>query len=178
MSQLPVVVVLAGVASGCASLEITHTNDSNADGLHFYRPSPYIAVSTGDKGCQVSMLFLPNPDQEYVVKAHSGLGTVSFKPTLADGWNLTGLDSTVDSKANELLKNAAAFVPGVKGGAEAGVPEPPFTCPVGLYRLKMSCLKADAAGGGKLEGNPCLTSIFKEIVAVVPKGPAAPPAGK
>ncbi|HYV65478.1 MAG TPA: hypothetical protein VE964_04495 [Myxococcales bacterium] len=178
MSKTIGTALVVAVMGGCARLEIKPAADANTEGLHFYRPAPYVVISNGDKGCQINVIYLPNPDQEFVIVPHAGLGSVAFKPTLQDGWNLTAIDSTVDSKGVDLLNAIASFIPGA-GKAAGGAPEAAPTCPIGLYRLSMQCLRSSAAGGPKTEASECLSPIFKETIAARERErkPAAPPAG-
>ena len=55
---------------------------------------------------------------EYVIIPHYWIGSVALKPTLADGWNLTGFDSTIDTKIPETLNALAA---GLKAATPGGV---------------------------------------------------------
>jgi len=70
--------------------------------------------------------------QENIIQAKSWIGSVTFNPTLENGWNLTGLNATADSKTAELLTSVAGFIPKSllsTGGAEPGQIKP------GMYRL-------------------------------------------
>ena len=97
---------------GCAHLDI-HKVDNRKDpdeyGLRFYRSRPYLLVTLSDKGCTATFEYLPDYSQEYILHPHCWLGSLSLKPTLKDGWNLTAFDSTVDTKIPETI-NAFAGV--------------------------------------------------------------------
>ncbi len=118
----------------CSSIEVKPVGPQNKDatGLRFYRPWPYLWVTSGANGaCAVQVVYLPRTDQEYVVRATAGLGSVSFKPVLADGWNLTSLDGQVDSKAAEVLTGLGGIA-GALAAKKVGVREAAGVA-VGLY---------------------------------------------
>ena len=84
----------------------------------------------------ISITQLPDYNEEYSIHINAGLGTNASSVELTDGWNLTGLDVNVDSKATELIgavTNAAtsiaamAAVPGVTTSVKAN------DVPLGLY---------------------------------------------
>jgi hypothetical protein len=132
-------VALALASLACASVTVRRlTSDmDSAPGIRFYRPAPYVLVEpvaaeggSAPGAVKVSIIWLPDYTQQYVIEAKPGLGSVSFNPTLTDGWNLTGFDATVDSKTAELLTAAPGLVP----RGPTGVGQPPKICP-GIYRL-------------------------------------------
>ena len=140
LSIAPIVLPLVS----CAEVTIRKATE-NAEGLRFYRPAPYLQVSeaadTTDGGSksggaqatrlQFSIVWLPDYKQEYIVQSRPGFGSVTFKPTLADGWNLTGMEASMDSKTAEILTALAGLLPKATGRAKpTGGP-----CP-GLYRLE------------------------------------------
>lgn len=122
-------------ATGCAHLTFQSAAVHNepwyqrwfaeSDGIHYYRPKPYVLITetqaTKDTGasCGVDIKYLPDYSQEYVIVPHYWIGSVALKPTLADGWNLTNLDSTVDTKVPETLNAFAALMTAVPKGAVA-----------------------------------------------------------
>ena len=53
------------------------------------------------------------------MKQSAGIGTVQVKPTLQDGWMLTSLDATADSKVSDSLQALASLV-GSALGASSG----------------------------------------------------------
>jgi len=123
---------------------VTDKVTDNTEGLRFYRPAPYLQVSeaadTTDGGSksggaqatrlQFSIVWLPDYKQEYIVQSHPGFGSVTFKRTLADGWNLTGMEASMDSKTAEILTALAGLLPKATRAQPTGGP-----CP-GLYRLE------------------------------------------
>jgi uncharacterized membrane protein YfcA len=124
-------VILLCSAFACTSLEVKRAGPKD-EGLRFNRPWPYLWVtSAANGGCTVQVLWLPRTDEEYVVRATAGLGSVIFKPVLTDGWNLTSLDGQVDSKAAEVL-TAIGGIAGALVGKKAATAGP-GNIEVGLY---------------------------------------------
>jgi hypothetical protein len=145
-----VAVACAAVLLGCASVTIKKA-EGEEEGLRFYRPWPYAWVTAGEGGgCTVQVVYLPRVDQEFVIQAKPGIGSVTFKPVLADGWNLTSLDGQADSKGAEVLSGfiaagAGAFKQGfLAGPADEGIE-------VGLYVLEFGS-RAAAPGSGTVTG--------------------------
>jgi hypothetical protein len=136
---------------GCASVAVRKVSAGDTDsleGVRFYRPAPYLVVSASSsdskqtsaqaaKGSstetlQYAVVWMPDLSQEYVIQVKSGLGSVTFNPTLENGWNLTGLNATTDSKTAELLTALTGLVPKTLTSA-AGL-KPAKVVP-GMYRL-------------------------------------------
>jgi hypothetical protein len=138
-----ILVAIASVGTwGCAHLTFETVQQwrepwykrwiSGDDGIHYYRPKPYLLVTesltekpraAGGKpekteSCVAEIKYLPDYTQEYVIVPHYWLGSVALKPTLADGWNLTNFDSTVDTKVPETI---TAFANLAKAAAPGGV---------------------------------------------------------
>ncbi len=123
----------AAAAAGCAHLTFQSAAVHNepwyqrwfaeSDGIHYYRPKPYVlitetlATKDASASCVVDIKYLPDYSQEYVIVPHYWVGSVALKPTLADGWNLTNLDSTVDTKVPETLNAFAALMTAVPKAA-------------------------------------------------------------
>jgi hypothetical protein len=73
-------------------------------GVRFFRPYPYLWITASDKGaCQMSIVYLPKMDEEYIITADAGIGSVNMGPHLTNGWSLTALTAGADSKANEMV---------------------------------------------------------------------------
>jgi hypothetical protein len=156
--------------AGCANLtfeEISTTTDqagnvigtttADVGGITYYRPAPYLKVDAGAQGgCVGTLVWLPDYSKQYKITPHYWLGTVSLKPTLADGWNLTALDSTVDTKIPETITAITGGIANLENAAKpaaVGQEEPPkpggfnsfnprtgkeeLTGP-GLYRIELS----------------------------------------
>lgn len=134
VSALTLIICVATGAAGCAHLTFqsaaVHDQPwyqrwfAQSDGIHYYRSKPYVLVTETkatngtDSSCIVDIKYLPDYSQEYVIIPHYWIGSVALKPTLADGWNLTNLDSTVDTKVPETLN---AFASIMKSAAPGGM---------------------------------------------------------
>lgn len=142
---------------GCASIEVVKITDENratAEGIRYWRPAPYLTVfGEKDGTCSVKIIYLPDPSEEYAIRATAGFGAASLKPTLANGWNLTAFDSSVDSKAADVL---GAFSKAVSpaGARTEEKPAQYTTIRPGLYRIKMD------GKSGSLALDP--TGVFKD----------------
>ncbi len=129
-----------GLLLGCASVEVEKLTDGNratAKGIRFWRPALYLAVSAEKDGASSGkLIYLPDPREEYIMRETAGFGSASVKPTLTDGWNLTALDSSVDSKAADVLGVFAKLVTPAKAGTREAK-QKRFDISPGLYRIKM-----------------------------------------
>ena len=51
------------------------------EGVRFFRPYPYLWITASDKGaCQMNIVYLPKMDEEYIITAESGIGSVTRLP--------------------------------------------------------------------------------------------------
>lgn len=102
-----ILMVVIFVTAGCARVEVTNISSDHPyrEGIRFYRPYPYLWV-TKDKGGDLkgTIHWLPNKNEEYVIKVKSGIGSVDTKFTLENGWNLTEFGETRDSKTSEMME--------------------------------------------------------------------------
>lgn len=125
ISRILLIVVVLFV-SGCSKVIVEPYDPGKyTEGLRFYRPEPYLLVSqvlAADKtptgAVQTQIVYLPNHQEEYVIRERAWLGSVSMKPTLADGWNLTALEAPVDTKIPETI---TALVGAAQSAASGGV---------------------------------------------------------
>jgi hypothetical protein len=145
--------LVAILLPGCVHLEVRPLEKGDEDkkthGVRFYRPAPYLWLAADGKGgCIPSVVYLPDPQQEFIMRIAPfdgaiGIGTVSMKPTLQDGWNLTGLESSVDTKVPETLtaiaglaKTAMGFEVAVAGRARTELRDRTGQrLSAGLYRI-------------------------------------------
>jgi hypothetical protein len=111
--------ILIFMITGCSGVRIVKITSENPyqEGLRFYRPHPYLWV-TKDKAkdnLQGSIIWLPNKNEEYVIRVKSGMGSVDAKFTLENGWNLTGLNEIRDSKTPEMITALTGSLKDLKG---------------------------------------------------------------
>lgn len=125
------VIASAVVLCGCAGVSVTHVPPGDVSpGVHFTRSRPYLLISkqikagsgkttleetnTSEKAPATieyssSIVYLPDPSQEYTVTLQSGLGSANGSVKLADGWMLTEFGATADSKTTNLVSTAATL---------------------------------------------------------------------
>ncbi|MEL7130574.1 MAG: hypothetical protein AAGK23_13610 [Pseudomonadota bacterium] len=126
---------------GCSSVKISQ--GYKEDALTFYPPQPYLLVtdrfnSAGDTviGQNIQVVYLPDCANARSIKAKAGIGSVTFNPTLTNGWNLTGFESMADNQIDETIGAIAELIPsfslseGEGGGRE--------TSSSGLYQMLFS----------------------------------------
>ena len=135
--------VLLGCFS-CSSYKVTKVTQENrhtVKGLRFFMPAPYLLVAEkdllvdglttvkeGEKGkvsttekmavarkeLQCSVIYLPDPQQEYAIRTSVNANT-SIK--LKDGWRLSGINSLespdIGEKELKLLSGTQDLTPGV-----------------------------------------------------------------
>jgi hypothetical protein len=128
-------------SAGCASVAVTRlTKDADyREGIRFYRPQPYLLVSTKGSDRAAQIVWLPKKDEEYVLRVRQGLGAVDAKFALQDGWNLTEFGESRDPQTADFLGGAI----GLAKTVEALALPPSFgDLPPGLYGIEF-----DAATG-------------------------------
>lgn len=133
---LYILLLAALTVSGCAYAEVRPIRSSDVEGIRFYRPWPYLWVVKAEKGgCSLTVNYLPDTSQEYIIIPHTGVGTLKVAPTLAEGWNLTAFEVTADSKTAELV----SAITGIAGNIVAGAMPPAMQRTgfgPGLYRFE------------------------------------------
>jgi len=95
------------VTAGCARVEVNQLSSDHPyrNGIRFYRPHPYLWITKDKEGdLKGTLHWLPNKNEEYVIKVKSGIGSVDAKFTLENGWNLTEFGETRDSKTSEMIE--------------------------------------------------------------------------
>ena len=98
---------------GCASTKVIKHPDDRDTGIRFYRPKPYLVVKpsvSNSKMVEIGIDYLPDYNEEYSIHMKTGLGQNNTQLTLDHGWNLTGINVNVDTKATELLNSASGLV--------------------------------------------------------------------
>jgi nitrogen fixation protein len=133
------ILALAMTASACARVEITRLAKANdySEGIRFYRPAPYLVTSIEKDACTDRIVYLPDPEQEYLIRVHSGLGTVDAKATLENGWNLIALGEARDSKIPETITAVGGLLTALTPKAELrpGERTTEATCKPGIVKL-------------------------------------------
>ena len=102
-----ILTILFCLVAGCARVDITKISPDHPyqGGIRFYRPHPYLWVTKDKDGSLKGTIhWLPNKNEEYVIKVKSGVGTAETKFTLENGWNLTQFGETRDSKTPEMIE--------------------------------------------------------------------------
>lgn len=134
MSRVFALAFLALSLAGCAPFTVTrvHSLADTTEGIRFYRPKPYLLVTATDKGPALTIVSLPDPNQEYVIRPRQGLASSQFTAKLADGWNLVEIGHATDTGLPQTLTAVGALAAatgafGMKGPAEALTP--------GLYEI-------------------------------------------
>jgi hypothetical protein len=64
----------------------------------------------------VKLIYLPDRSRPMVLRQHAGIGSTQMNATLQDGWMLTSLNSSADSKTAETLASLASVVSAAYGG--------------------------------------------------------------
>jgi len=113
MLRLVMLVTLGVLVSGCATAEIKKIDpDSDAEGLRFFQPRPYLLVSakTVDSTSveyTTEIVWLPDYSEAYVVKPSGRIGKADLTVTLTNGWNLTNFtlnrDASVPTVVDETI---------------------------------------------------------------------------
>jgi len=109
--------LLLAVVTACAEVEVRPLKPEErivngvpgndylkTKGVRFFRPWPYLWITVGEQGmCEMSITYLPQMEQEYIIIPNTGIGSVTMNPVLTNGWSLTSLNATADSKASEMV---------------------------------------------------------------------------
>jgi hypothetical protein len=149
------VLVAVLLLAGCARIEIRpltseeRANEGNPDkasklnGVRFFRSSPYLLVRQTDTNgsCDVAIVYYQNVDEPYIIIPHWGIGSITYNPTLTDGWNLTGFSGTVDSKVPEMIGSVAGLMTAAVKAATPGArlqPEASTTSVIVLDNTEIS----------------------------------------
>ncbi|HTO08714.1 MAG TPA: hypothetical protein VMR86_16830 [Myxococcota bacterium] len=135
MKRLTWLAVAVFAMAGCAGITVEKQDEKNkTDGLHFFRPAPYLFTTLGKDGCLTEIVYLPDKNEEWVAIPHRGLGTAKSTVDLQDGWNLTSLNSETDSKVPETIEALTGVAKLAIPGAAAAQPGGP-ACATGLRAL-------------------------------------------
>lgn len=165
MNNTFVVMTMAAALTGCAGVDFSRVTQPDAKGLRFWRPAPYLVLTATDKGCAAKIIYLPNGDEEYALTITAGLGNVTLKPTLEQGWLLTGLDASVDTTKLVDLFEVVAKAGGL-GSFDAAPGGVKRSLGPGLYRL------AFVKGGGLMVDSNAVVSAGEGCQKLVEAGTA------
>lgn len=107
------------LSTGDNSADKSGKGDSTSDGSS---TSPGGASDTSfglaTEQYQLKLVYLPDTAHPMLLQTQPGLfGSAEVKPQLQDGWMLTGVDATADSKAADTLSAIASFLHG--GGSSS-----------------------------------------------------------
>lgn len=155
MTSVSIAVGFCLVFPGCASTKVIRNPGPKDHGIRYYRPKPYLLLKPGATAgtVDVSLTYLPDYNEEYSIQIRAGVGTNKTSVKLDNGWNLTGLDVDVDSKAAEMIgavAGAAEKVAGFADQSEKRLATVEATdVPLGLYEAVLGC---DDTGGKRLYG--------------------------
>jgi len=103
MGRWLLIVLALVTATACAGIEIKKGRKDNA--IVYYLPDPYLLIAPNGKDGALlgQIIYLPNCSEARSIRPTAGIGSVTFEPTLENGWNLTGFDSSIDSQSDEFL---------------------------------------------------------------------------
>ena len=138
MFRSTVLAILVSVQFGCASVRIEPIRaGSDAEGLRFYRPLPYLLVSVAEAGKDTlklnhQIVWLPDYSSGYAIRPSGWLGSASVKATLENGWQLTELGVERDVQVAETLAQVPGLITSLGGAAARVAPD----LGPGLYRFK------------------------------------------
>lgn len=125
------------IGGGCASVEVRKLDPGDkTTGVRFYRPKAYLLLNPDKEkgGCQASIVWLPDPSEEYVIHSTAGFGSATVKAQLDSGWNLVSLDSEVDN--SKIVGDVSTLAKMVSGSATASsAATTPACLHAGLYDL-------------------------------------------
>lgn len=126
------------LVAGCAYAEVRPVKTIDEEGIRFYRPWPYVWITLAKEGggCEVSIQWLPDMRKEYIIIPHPGIGSLTVSPTLTEGWNLTAMNITADSKASEMVTAISGMIGNIASAViKPATPNKKGEFGPGLYRL-------------------------------------------
>ena len=112
--------VTAAAGGGNPKAPSATNADQNASSQPSSAPISDTSFMASTAQYQVKLVYLPDFSHPMAMNESTGLfGTSSMKPVLQDGWMLTSLDASADSKTAETL-TALASIAGTVAGGGAG----------------------------------------------------------
>ena len=109
-----------GPGAGSSNTDDTAGKDTENSSKSSAAPVSDLSFGAATPQYVAKLVYLPDMRRPMAMKSSTGLwGTSSMKPVLQDGWMLTSLDSTADSKTAETLQ-ALGTIAGTAIGGGAG----------------------------------------------------------
>jgi len=129
--------IFIGLTGGCLPrVSVCPNPGPTTPGIRYYRPKPYLFISPAgetttieesrtkkkvtstmsDQYVQMQLQWLPDFSEEYAINIRSGFGTNATELTLENGWNLTRLNTKLDSQTDENISAVADLL-----GSAAGI---------------------------------------------------------
>jgi hypothetical protein len=133
-------IAVLAMPTGCTPrVRVVANPTPHQKGIRYYRPKPYLLVSSGvaemtvsdkekttttrmvpdSKVVNIQLVYMPDFEEEYAIDVRTGFGTADVSITLEDGWNLTAINQKLDSQTDENLKGVAELL-----GAIGSLPAP------------------------------------------------------
>jgi hypothetical protein len=153
--------IVVSMTSGCLLPRTKVIKNPGPDdtGVRYYRPKPYLlvqpAADSGGAFVTITLQQLPDYEEEYSIHVATGLGSNHTNLTLTDGWNLTGIDQTLDSNFDENVTAIGSLLSSIGGLAKPTADGAPSmvvrasNVPIGYYE---SIISRDANGCKRLYG--------------------------
>jgi hypothetical protein len=148
------IAVLALLIGGCAELEVKRVLTENQEGFRYCLPQPYLLVTkvkpaTDQRSSKTStrsssasetapdleykIIYLPNTQEKFAVRVKSGLGSVNSTLKIQDGWQLTEVGGTVDTKVPETITAITGLLQAIPSLAALRAKEEGQEMKAGLY---------------------------------------------
>lgn len=138
ISTMVMCAILSAVCGCLPRVSVRPNPGPCTPGIRYYRPKPYLFISpaaesvavekkedktvtttegVADKYVQIQLQWLPDFSEEYAINIRSGLGTNETEITLENGWNLTGLNTKLDSQTDENITAVAELIKAIPTSA-------------------------------------------------------------
>jgi hypothetical protein len=132
MRLLGIIFIASIALAGCVHPVVEKYDPKTyKEGIITHQPVPFMQVS--EDGI-MSIIYLPDPEDMYVITVSGLFGDYNSSPVLANGWNLTGNSTSTGSEATmkDMLTAAAS-------GAKGAMAIAPMRTSLraGLYRIDL-----------------------------------------
>jgi nitrogen fixation protein len=114
----PYLLITSGISTTEYQDKVTETKTEKPDGTKINEKVTQqvpITANTNKDGYSVKIIYLPDLRTKYGITIKPGNGTSDTKITLANGWQLTSLAATTDTKVPETITATAGLVSAVGG---------------------------------------------------------------